>query len=588
MIFQLFCDIDKFTMASFITNYEAVDIKEELPSDQEDDNEIDEKILKILTDNNKETIKTEEVFQKIELEEHDHESLEKLRAARKYIKVKKIEEVKKKIDAGIYILEQKSGGRSEAWKKFQIIVEADTGAKTEYVQCKICEFIQKYVGTTTGTSQLLRHSCIKKNIVTTNPNKHCLSIILKACVDFCAMDLQPLTVLKGVGFEKLAQNLINIGAKLGPTRIEDLMPDQNTLFIQISQEVHIARQELFSSILPNIQKEEGAISLNTWIDNCTGHSYTNVVFHHIDEKWEFNSSLMFTVFNSENKKKYHEILNEIIQKFIRLGAPLNAIKLITIVSEQKMEEQSNSIIPNHIPCVENSLNNIINNVLYSEFTRTETSEIYQILSGLSNFVKFMNQSGLSLRLKQQLPLHKNETWQEHLQSLNIIVKNYNQIVKLVKGTEDWFVKFNKAIADDLVKFLQLFNEVIKDLIDDHKPNIHLVLLWYRKIMNFCAERANDNATIKIMKARTIEALKSLYPINYRHKVATFLWSSVRKMKMLSDLERVQFMQQLQTELNQMDSVIEEEEKDPLADNEPPEKRRKIHFHQWLENQEDGK
>lgn len=570
-------------MESIPLDYEMIDIKEELPSDTE----YDDKLMTLINENEK-TIKPEESFQKVEIGTNDHGSLEKLRAARRYVKVKKIEEVKKKIDSGIYALEPKSGGRSDAWKKFQVIVESSTGLKTEFVQCKICEYIQKYIGTSTGTSQLLRHSCIKKNEVSTNPNKHCLSMILKSCVDFCSMDLQPLTVLKGIGFEKLAQNLINIGAKLGPTRIEDLMPDQNTLYVQVSQEVHIARQELFTTILPYIEKEEGAISLNTWIDNCTGHSYTNVLFHHIDKKWEFNSNLMFTVFNSENKKTYSEILNEIIQKFIRLGAPANTIKSITIVSEDSLEIDNDLEIQNQLSCVEVTLNRIIKNVLYSEFTEHDTPEIHQILSGLSSFVQFMNQSGLSTRLKQPIPLHRYENWQEDLHSLKLIIKQYNQICKLVRKTEEWIVKFDTEIAEDLVKFLQLFNEVIKDLLNDNKPNIHLVLLWYKKITNFCAERVGGNVVIKKMKANTIEALKLLFPINHQHKVSTFLWSSVRKMKMLTDLERVQFMQKLQTEINGMDSIEPEEEKDPLADNEPLEKRRKIHFHQWLENQEDGK
>ncbi|XP_043477698.1 uncharacterized protein LOC122508427 [Leptopilina heterotoma] len=573
-------------MESSAPDYEAIDIKEEIPSDVEDNEVYDNLMLNLMSAKKEGTesfIKIEEQYQETNPDQ-TRLSRSLSRAARRYVKEKQIEDVRKKIYSGLYALEQKSGGRSEAWKRFQVIIEVATGLKTEYVQCKICEFIQKYVGTSTGTSQLLRHSCIKRNNETTNPNQHCLSMIIKSCIDFCAIDLQPLTVIKGTGFQKLAQDLINIGAKLGPTSIKDLMPDQNTLYVQLSQEVQFARQESFLTILPIIQKEEGAISLNTWIDNNTGHSYTNVVYHHINDKWEFNSSLMFTVFNNKNDKNYSEILDEIIQKFIRLGASWKIMKPITIISEQSIDDQDY----NQIPCVEVSLNTIIKIVLYSKFTEIETPEIHHILSGLDNFVKFMNQSGLFARIKKlRMRIDKNETWQEHLQSLTVIHQHNNQIIKLVNGTDQWLLELDITIVEFLMNFLQLFSEAIKDLLDDNKPNIHLVLLWYKKIINFCAKKTDDKMAIKLIKSRTIEKLKELYPIDHRHKVATFLWSSVRKMKMLSNLDRVQFMQQLQTELNQIDTVVaQEEEKDPLADSGPPEKRRKQHFHQWLENQDD--
>lgn len=578
-------------MESSAPDYESIDIKEELLSDIEDDEDYDKLMLTLISANKEETkssIKIEEQYHKAEVS-HTKVSRSASRAARRYVKEKQTEEVRKKLEAGVYTVEPKSGGRSEAWKRFQVIVEVATGRKTEYVRCKVCEFIQKYVGTTTGTSQLLRHSCLKKNQETTNPNEDCLSTIIKSCVNFCAIDLQPLSIIKGTGFLKLAQDLINVGAKLGPMNINDLMPDQNTLYVQLSNEVHAARQELFFTILANIEKEEGAISLNTWNDKNTGHSYTNVVYHHIDDKWEFNSRLMFTIFNSENSKNYTEVLDEINQKFIRLGAPPSAIKSMTILSEQFIEnndedDDDDDENYNLITCVEVALNNIIKNVLYSKFTETETPEIHHILSGLGNFVKFMNQSGLFARIKTlRMRIDKNDTWQDQLQSLTVILKHYNQIGKLVQENEQWFVKFDKTIAEFVVKLLQLFTEVINDLLDDQKPNIHLVFLWYMKIIYFCARRHDDKMDIKLLKLQTIKELKTQYPIDHRHKVATFLWSSVRKMKMLTNLERVKFMQRLQTELNQIDL---EEEKDPLAVNGPPEKRRKIHFHQWLENQDD--
>lgn len=513
------------------------------------------------------------------------------RVSRKFEKTREVDEVHKKLQEKKYILMPKTGARSEAWKRFHTIVDVATGKKTNFVQCIFCNFTRQYTGTTAGTSQLLRHTCENsKEVPYANASKQCAKTMLKSCAEFCVTDMHPLEIIEGPGFEKLAQSLIDLGSKSGRLKIEDILPTQTTLSKKISQEADAAILEVFSTIMPYIEKEQGAISLNTWTDERKQFCYTNVTFHYVDDNWCLNSCLLFTEFLSKKRYSNDNMRKKITRKLLNLGVRPDQIQAIIFVSDQSAETLKHLQFYRHITCAETSFKKVIEKVFALEYLQEETPKLHHTLTGLDSFVKFLDQLGQSGYLSQPITYEEDNSWRGKLRLLTSIVKQSKEIFNLMEENSKknvWFTNFNVVVAQELIEFLKLFEEAIDDLVDDRKPNLYLVLLWHKKILNCCMEREVNSVEIKKLKKRAEICLKSIFPIDYRHKLATFLWPPVRKMKMLSDLEKAELMRQVQAEINAIDCE-EDAEMDPLADEEPQPKQRKTHFDHWMEIPNEGK
>lgn len=178
-------------------------------------------------------------------------------------------------------------GKSEVWSLFKRIVLDDE--ETRYVQCQECGNIMIH-DNSTGTGGLKRHNCLPKqrkamaqlvNAVTpmsvqwkkespfgldvsttsretssprhqTQPFKskavnlsllnpveplstHLKKEMSKLGALCIAKDLKPYNFMEGNGFELLAQNLINIGAKFGNIDAKQLLPNAVTISKSVSE-----------------------------------------------------------------------------------------------------------------------------------------------------------------------------------------------------------------------------------------------------------------------------------------------------------------------------------------------------------------
>jgi hypothetical protein len=52
--------------------------------------------------------------------------------------------------------------------------------------------------------------------------------------NMCAIDIRPFAIVEGIGFRKLAEKLIAIGAKHGNLSVDDVLPSART----VSRHVH--------------------------------------------------------------------------------------------------------------------------------------------------------------------------------------------------------------------------------------------------------------------------------------------------------------------------------------------------------------
>ena len=67
-------------------------------------------------------------------------------------------EISKRVKDGKYRLRTVSGGKSDVWKSFGIVVD-DRDTDLDYVACRHCHTVLSFTGRQSGTSSLKRHKC---------------------------------------------------------------------------------------------------------------------------------------------------------------------------------------------------------------------------------------------------------------------------------------------------------------------------------------------------------------------------------------------------------------------------------------------
>jgi len=117
----------------------------------------------------------------------------------------------------------KAGGNSDVWDSYDV-VNPITSAAVDYVRCHKCESLFKH-NSSTGVSSLKRHADCQKRAPgdRSKSNNELKKRMTKLCVEMCARDCRPFnTGAAGEGFKKLAQGLVDIGAKVGNVDATDL------------------------------------------------------------------------------------------------------------------------------------------------------------------------------------------------------------------------------------------------------------------------------------------------------------------------------------------------------------------------------
>ena len=104
---------------------------------------------------------------------------------------------------------------------------------------------------------------------------------------------------------------------------------------------------------------------------------------------------------------------------------------------------------------------------------------------------------------------------------------------------NYVVGLDKRKVDDIIKFLKPFKEET-DLLQQQKvPTLQIPLLTYYWLKNHCAIDTADSRMVRLLEIRGSRFLdEKLFPsLTMRHKIATFLQPSYRKLTMLTDEER---------------------------------------------------
>lgn len=156
------------------------------------------------------------------------------------------EDVKSKLDKGIFKTCPKPNTATATWWKSFVRIQDDKEDIIPYVQCIKCLTVLVYDSTKTGSSTHKAHAetCFGGGSPSLNKSQDITSMMnkanrvpadakhhfIEACAAFCSYDLRPFETVNGNGFELLCQSLLDV-AYNNSYRIKaaDIIPDPTTV-----------------------------------------------------------------------------------------------------------------------------------------------------------------------------------------------------------------------------------------------------------------------------------------------------------------------------------------------------------------------
>lgn len=464
-------------------------------------------------------------------------------------------------------------GLAAAWKLFNKLrfVKEPKGF-VEYVQCKKCKVIRSYVPqngvTTLGKHKCRSHNDEEEDVIAfkdISPDKasNIKDMLLQKSMELCAEDVISIDTIFGTGFLKFSQYMLALSQENGYINLQPLFPTKTSLSRHVRNfkgDEQCNAQQIFKeaisskycSIAMNFHETNGGKKLlvhAVYFDNDLGALERKVLF----------------AMSFDDLDNLEKIGSDIKTKFTIFGCDENMLKELNAVTPK---EDIFADILKEICHRTDCAAFIINLVLKAFVQNKEFGDIFFTCKALVNY---LIETEKSAKLTFSV-VEDNGTWKNKVKMIEGLNKSYNELLNILNEEEKNKFKYNKKLAEELVKVLELFADGIVDLQSTAYPTSNKILLWWYLLKEHLKASKNHSVDMKrtIAHARTIFEMEYIPTMN--QKVACFLDPRYRLLKMISADERSEVICEVRLLLSKMpDPPINAELPGPA----PPAKKSKF-------------
>lgn len=481
------------------------------------------------------------------------------------------DDIKKKIDEEEYFLKPKVG-KSEIWKRFKQVFDKDDVLVPDVIACDNCHKVFRFDSHKTGTSTLLKHKCMpsskgaqgksidsffkEKETVPSvqKPSQEDKKIIIEKITKFVCRDLRSFNIIKGKGFQELAQSLISLGSRCGDMDVKDVLPDPTTVSRNIHQIAQNIRDEVKEELGNTIEKWGGAVTLDLWTDDYKKNSYLCMTIHYINDKWDLIDRVLHTTLWDSNQKKTGDNIKPIvIQNLEKFGISEQFENLIYVT-----DRGSNLIaaLRNNVrlSCTAHILNNIL------EKTVDRNTQFSDMINASKSLVKFFKQSGLQNKLSKSLKASVDTRWNSSFFMLKSIADVYCEVKELLsqRKEESKLIEIRQPCLEKLISFLEKFKIASDEIEATKRPTLFLVIIWYNRLLKHLEVTDDDDGNFRDLKSSCHAIFKETFEINKYHKMAIFLHPKMKSLKILNDRTEID---SVHAEINNLISAYSKKIKD---------------------------
>uniref|UniRef100_A0A670YRC5 Zinc finger protein 618 n=1 Tax=Pseudonaja textilis TaxID=8673 RepID=A0A670YRC5_PSETE len=347
------------------------------------------------------------------------------------------------------------------------------------------------------------------------PEKERQNIAERLLRVMCA-DLGTLSVVSGKEFVKLAQSLVDNGARYGAFSVTEILGNFNTLALK-----HLPR--MYNQVKVKVTCALGS-------NACLG---IGVTCH--SQSIGPDSCYILTAYQAEGSciKSYvlgikgvdvrdngdlvHHWVQNVLSEFV-----MSEIRTV-YVTDCKVSSSAFSKAGMCLRCSACALTSVVQSVLNKRTLQArnmhEVIELLNVCEDLAGSAGISKETFGSLEETSPPPC-----WNSITDSLLLVHERYEQICEFYSRAKklNLIQNLNKHLLSNLAAILAPVKQAVIELSNESRPTLQLVLPTYVKLEKLFTSKANDAGIVSKLCHLFLEALKENFKVHSAHKVAMIL------------------------------------------------------------------
>uniref|UniRef100_A0A2K5JT98 Zinc finger protein 618 n=1 Tax=Colobus angolensis palliatus TaxID=336983 RepID=A0A2K5JT98_COLAP len=409
--------------------------------------------------------------------------------------------------------------------------------------------VQRNSANNTTTSGLTPNSMI--------PEKERQNIAERLLRVMCT-DLGALSVVSGKEFLKLAQTLVDSGARYGAFSVTEILGNFNTLALK-----HLPR--MYNQVKVKVTCALGS-------NACLG---IGVTCH--SQSVGPDSCYILTAYQAEGNhiKSYvlgvkgadirdsgdlvHHWVQNVLSEFV-----MSETRTV-YVTDCRVRTSAFSKAGMCLRCSACALNSVVQSVLSKRTLQArsmhEVIELLNMCEDLAGATGLAKETFGSLEETSPPPC-----WNSVTDSLLLVHERYEQICEFYSRAKkmNLIQSLNKHLLSNLAAILTLVKQAVIELSNESQPTLQLVLPTYVRLEKLFTAKANDAGTVSKLCHLFLEALKENFKVHSAHKVAMIL-DSQQKLRPVPPYQHEEIIGKVCELINEVkESWAEEADFEPAA------------------------
>ncbi|XP_032904683.1 zinc finger protein 618-like isoform X5 [Amblyraja radiata] len=334
----------------------------------------------------------------------------------------------------------------------------------------------------------------------------------------CA-DLKALPVINGKDFVKLAQTLVDIGARYGSFPVGDVLGDMNTLALK-----HLPR--MYNQVKVKVTCALGSnacwgIGVTCHCQNVGSESFYILTAHQAEGLQIKRYVLgIKEVDGKETGEQVHQWVLNVLSEFV-----MSEMQTI-YVTDSKVSSAALLKAGMCLRCSACALNSTVRSVLNERTLQAQNMpEVTELVSNCIQIMSSLEQGTGTPELSSILEGHQAPCcWNSVADSLLLVHDKYEQLRELISSRKELkhFQNCNKTLLSNLAAILTPVKQAVIELSCENKPTLQLVLPTYIKLEKLFTSKANDAGSVSKLCHLFLESLKENFKMENAHKVAMVL------------------------------------------------------------------
>ncbi|XP_061867399.1 zinc finger protein 618 isoform X9 [Colius striatus] len=329
-------------------------------------------------------------------------------------------------------------------------------------------------------------------------------------------DLGALSVVSGKEFIKLAQTLVDSGARYGAFSVTEILGNFNTLALKhLPRMYNQVKVKVTCALGSNACLGIGVTchSQSVGPDSCYILTAYQVEGNHI-------KSYVLGIKGvdiRDNGDFIHHWVQNVLSEFV-----MSEIRTV-YVTDCKVNSSAFSKAGMCLRCSACALNSVVQSVLNKRTLQArnmhEVIELLNVCEDLAGSTGLSKETFGSLEETSPPPC-----WNSVTDSLLLVHERYEQICEFYSRAKkmNLIQNLNKHLLSNLAAILAPVKQAVIELSNESRPTLQLVLPTYVKLEKLFTSKANDAGAVSKLCHLFLEALKENFKVHSAHKVAMIL------------------------------------------------------------------